>query len=129
MISAQTLRVCREGKPLRTFPDDALGNLDASADMRACDSRAVYEPFMIAPYAAAGFRPEALRRAPSSVLTRWRRLFQEPIGLPQKSKKVATAAQTVSYWSAAYVSLCNGVTVFAVTGGVLGFLLVAKHYL
>ena len=24
MISAQTLRVCREGKPLRTFPDHAL---------------------------------------------------------------------------------------------------------
>src|SRR5262245_36673473 len=26
MISAQTLRVCREGKPLHTFPDHALGN-------------------------------------------------------------------------------------------------------
>ncbi|MGY4573941.1 hypothetical protein [Bradyrhizobium sp. USDA 3256] len=49
--------------------------------------------------------------------------------MPQKSKKVATTAQTAPYWSAAYVSLCNGVTVFAVTGGVLGFLLVAKHYL
>jgi len=24
MISAQTLRVCREGKPLHTFPDHAL---------------------------------------------------------------------------------------------------------
>ncbi|MGY4476143.1 hypothetical protein [Bradyrhizobium sp. USDA 3364] len=56
-------------------------------------------------------------------------LFQECIALPQKPKKVATAPQTVSYWSAAYVSVCNGVTVFAVTGGVLGFLLVARHYL
>src|SRR5215470_10217459 len=27
MISAQTLRVCREGKPLHTFPDHALVNL------------------------------------------------------------------------------------------------------
>jgi len=26
MISAQTLRVCREGKPLHTFPDHALGS-------------------------------------------------------------------------------------------------------
>ena len=34
-----------------------------------------------------------------------------------------------AYWSAAYVSFCNGVTVFAVTSGVLGFLLVAKRYL
>ena len=25
MISAQTLRVCREGKPVPTFPDHALG--------------------------------------------------------------------------------------------------------
>jgi hypothetical protein len=25
MISAQTLRVCREGKPLHTFPDHAPG--------------------------------------------------------------------------------------------------------
>ncbi|MGF6429861.1 MULTISPECIES: hypothetical protein [Bradyrhizobium] len=49
--------------------------------------------------------------------------------MPQKSRKVATPSQTVSYWSAAYVSFRNGVTVFAVTGGVLGFLLVAKHYL
>ncbi|GEC53644.1 hypothetical protein ABIF38_000760 [Bradyrhizobium japonicum] len=49
--------------------------------------------------------------------------------MPQKSKKVATTSHTVSYWSAAYVSFRNGVTVFAVTGGVLGFLLVAKHYL
>src|SRR6266581_8004745 len=26
MISAQTLRVCREGKPVPTFPDHALGH-------------------------------------------------------------------------------------------------------
>lgn len=49
--------------------------------------------------------------------------------LAQKPKKVAAVSQTVSYWSAAYVSVRNGVTVFAVTGGVLGFLLVARHYL
>jgi hypothetical protein len=29
MISAQTLRVCREGKPVPTFPDHALGRLTA----------------------------------------------------------------------------------------------------
>ncbi|WP_159450447.1 hypothetical protein [Bradyrhizobium mercantei] len=49
--------------------------------------------------------------------------------MPQKPKKVAPASPAAPYWSAAYVSFCNGVTVFAVTGGVLGFLLVARHYL
>ena len=58
--------------------------------------------------------------------------------MPQKPKKVAavskkasyeTASYKNAYWSAAYVSFCNGVTVFAVTSGVLGFLLVAKRYL
>jgi hypothetical protein len=37
MISAQTLRVCREGKPLRTFPDHALdvaGDPEAEACFR-----------------------------------------------------------------------------------------------
>ena len=97
--------------------------------LRSRNLDAIYEPFIIATYAAAGFRPEALRRAPSPALTRWRRLFQECIGLPRKPKKVATASQTVSYWSAAYISFCNGVAVFTVIGGVLGFLLVAKHYL
>ena len=29
MISAQTLRVCREGKPLHTFPDHALAGFPA----------------------------------------------------------------------------------------------------
>src|SRR6202043_2267030 len=29
MISAQTLRVCREGKPVPTFPDHALNGLTA----------------------------------------------------------------------------------------------------
>jgi hypothetical protein len=28
MISAQTLRVCREGKPLHTFPDHAPGAIE-----------------------------------------------------------------------------------------------------
>ncbi|WP_128089594.1 hypothetical protein [Bradyrhizobium viridifuturi] len=56
-------------------------------------------------------------------------LFQESTSLPQKPKKAAAASTTASYWSAAYVSFRNGVTVFAVTGGVLGFLLVARHYL
>jgi hypothetical protein len=56
-------------------------------------------------------------------------LFQECTSLPQKSKKAAPVSTTASCWSAAYVSFCNGVTVFAVTGGVLGFLLAAKRYL
>ncbi|MGY3442525.1 MULTISPECIES: hypothetical protein [unclassified Bradyrhizobium] len=58
--------------------------------------------------------------------------------MPQKPKKVAAASRKApyetaphksAYWSAAYVSFCNGMTVFAVTSGVLGFLLVAKLYL
>ncbi|WP_375786860.1 hypothetical protein ACE10Z_04515 [Bradyrhizobium sp. Pha-3] len=48
--------------------------------------------------------------------------------MPQKPKKVAAASTAVSFWSAAYVSICNAVTVFAVTGGILGFLLAAKRY-
>ncbi|MCC8979573.1 hypothetical protein [Bradyrhizobium acaciae] len=56
-------------------------------------------------------------------------LFQECIRLPRKLKKIATASTTASCWSAAYVSFCNGVMVFAVTSGVLGFLLAAKRYL
>src|ERR1700704_1281397 len=32
MISAQTLRVCREGKPVPTFPDHALTRLAGSAN-------------------------------------------------------------------------------------------------
>jgi hypothetical protein len=49
--------------------------------------------------------------------------------LPQKSKKVAAASTTATCWSAAYVSFCNGIIIVAVTGGVLGFLLAARHYL
>jgi hypothetical protein len=55
--------------------------------------------------------------------------FQEYAGVPQRSKKVAASSRTTPYWSAACVSLRNGMTVFVVTGGVLGFLLAAKHYL
>jgi hypothetical protein len=43
----------------------------------------------------------------------------------QESKKAAA----VSCWSAAYLSVWSGVIVFAVTSGVLGFVLVAKRYL
>ncbi|MHC2331609.1 hypothetical protein [Bradyrhizobium sp. USDA 4454] len=58
--------------------------------------------------------------------------------MPRKPNKVAavskkasceTASYKSAYRSAAYVSLCNGMTMFAVTSGVLGFLLVAKRYL
>ncbi|WP_194471489.1 hypothetical protein [Bradyrhizobium sp. CCBAU 51753] len=45
--------------------------------------------------------------------------------MPKKPNKAAT----VTYWSAAYLSLWNGIAVVAVTSGVLGFLLVAKRYL
>ncbi|MCA6124835.1 hypothetical protein J6500_23515 [Bradyrhizobium sp. WSM 1704] len=45
--------------------------------------------------------------------------------MPKKAKKAAIPA----FWSAAYFSVWNGVAVVAVTTGVLGFLLVAKHYL
>jgi hypothetical protein len=33
MISAQTLRVCREGKPVPTFPDHALDDHSAPIDL------------------------------------------------------------------------------------------------
>jgi len=41
MFSAQTLRVCREGKPLHTFPDHALNRFAAfhHVDFEACGSR------------------------------------------------------------------------------------------
>src|SRR5712664_3984580 len=40
MISAQTLRVCREGKPVPTFPDHALG-FRGSPQLRINDSARV----------------------------------------------------------------------------------------
>src|SRR5207249_12232428 len=36
MISAQTLRVCREGKPLHTFPDHAQGRVMFSFASTRC---------------------------------------------------------------------------------------------
>jgi hypothetical protein len=39
MIFAQTLRVCREGKPVSTFPDHALGRF-LDADDKAFSERA-----------------------------------------------------------------------------------------
>ena len=35
MISAQTRRVCPEGKPLHTFPDHALGDFETFAEEEA----------------------------------------------------------------------------------------------
>src|SRR6478609_8658223 len=41
MISAQTLRVCREGKPLHTFPDHALGRSSRGPENGVCEDSLV----------------------------------------------------------------------------------------
>ena len=53
MISAQTLRVCREGKPAPTFPDPALSR-DRSRDT-VIDQRD-----RVAQHVNAGARPDAV---------------------------------------------------------------------
>src|SRR5258705_8217617 len=63
MISAQTLRVCREGKPVPTFPDHALTDTAG---------------------AAIGFKPGLPNRLPRSALALWR--------LSQNYLRAATSA-------------------------------------
>ncbi|MGO8909505.1 MAG: hypothetical protein ACLQDM_09320 [Bradyrhizobium sp.] len=45
MISAQTLRVCREGKPVPTFPDHAPGGRWLVGNLRASDAGRSAQPF------------------------------------------------------------------------------------
>jgi hypothetical protein len=44
MISAQTLRVCREGEPVPTFPDHALTAPRTKSDIEICKEPAMSKP-------------------------------------------------------------------------------------
>src|SRR3984893_14983845 len=61
MISAQTLRVCREGKPVPTFPDHALGASQAHVLVDPC-GRAGIDRSGIHHFAALEYR-KSIRQA------------------------------------------------------------------
>src|ERR1700687_4113486 len=58
VISAQTLRVCREGKPVPTFPDHALASARNAFDFRLDD--ALHQPWQIVVEPGFQHRPQHL---------------------------------------------------------------------